>query len=55
MGVIATPARTSDRDILITRMFDAPRELVFDAWTDPPSSRGGTLRTAARSGSARSM
>ena len=26
--------RASDRQIVITRDFDAPRELVFDAWTD---------------------
>jgi uncharacterized protein YndB with AHSA1/START domain len=26
---------TSDREIVITRVFDAPRELVFEAWTDP--------------------
>jgi uncharacterized protein YndB with AHSA1/START domain len=26
---------TSDREIVITRLLDAPRELVFDAWTDP--------------------
>ena len=26
---------TSDREIVITRMFDAPRELVFKAYTDP--------------------
>jgi uncharacterized protein YndB with AHSA1/START domain len=26
---------TADRDIGITRVFDAPRELVFDVWTDP--------------------
>lgn len=25
----------SERDITITRTFDAPRELVFAAWTDP--------------------
>ncbi len=24
-----------NREIVITRVFDAPRELVFDAWTDP--------------------
>lgn len=24
-----------DREIVITRVFDAPRELVWDAWTDP--------------------
>jgi uncharacterized protein YndB with AHSA1/START domain len=26
---------TSDREIVITRVFDAPRELVFQVWTDP--------------------
>lgn len=25
----------TDRDLVITRIFDAPRELVFQAWTDP--------------------
>jgi uncharacterized protein YndB with AHSA1/START domain len=26
---------TADREIVISRVFDAPRELVFDAWTNP--------------------
>jgi len=26
---------TSDREITVTRVFDAPRELVFAMWTDP--------------------
>ncbi len=26
---------TSDREIVVTRVFDAPRALVFKAWTDP--------------------
>lgn len=26
---------TADREIVITRVFDAPRELVFGAWTQP--------------------
>jgi uncharacterized protein YndB with AHSA1/START domain len=26
---------TSDREIVITRLFDAPQELVYEAWTDP--------------------
>ncbi len=26
---------TADREIVITRVFDAPRELVFRAWTEP--------------------
>lgn len=25
----------ADREIVITRVFDAPRELVWNAWTDP--------------------
>jgi len=29
------PAAAPDREIVITRVFDAPRELVFEAWTDP--------------------
>jgi uncharacterized protein YndB with AHSA1/START domain len=29
------PAGISDREIIISRLFDAPRELVFDAWADP--------------------
>jgi len=24
-----------DRELVITRVFDAPRELIWDAWTDP--------------------
>ncbi len=28
-------ARTADREIVFTRFFDAPRALVFAAWTDP--------------------
>lgn len=30
-----TPVQAADRQITITRVFDAPRELVFKAWTDP--------------------
>jgi uncharacterized protein YndB with AHSA1/START domain len=26
---------TTDQEVLITRIFDAPREQVFKAWTDP--------------------
>ena len=29
------PDRTATDDVLITRVFDAPRERVFKAWTDP--------------------
>ncbi len=29
-----TSARSAERDLVITRVFDAPRELVFRAWTE---------------------
>lgn len=36
MAVRSEPVTdTSDREIVTTRVFDAPRELVFSAWTDP--------------------
>ena len=28
-------AAAADQEVLVTRIFDAPRERVFDAWTDP--------------------
>jgi uncharacterized protein YndB with AHSA1/START domain len=31
----STPAAAADQEVLITRIFDAPRERVFRAWTDP--------------------
>jgi uncharacterized protein YndB with AHSA1/START domain len=30
-----TAVHTEEQEITITRVFDAPRELVFKAWTDP--------------------
>jgi uncharacterized protein YndB with AHSA1/START domain len=48
-----TVERKSEREIVVTRMFDAPARLVFDAWTKPelfrrwwvPKSMGMTLRS----------
>jgi uncharacterized protein YndB with AHSA1/START domain len=31
----STPVAAADQQVLITRIFDAPREQVFRAWTDP--------------------
>jgi uncharacterized protein YndB with AHSA1/START domain len=31
----STPAAAADQEVRITRVFDAPRERVFRAWTDP--------------------
>ena len=31
----STRATAADQEVLITRIFDAPRERVFKAWTDP--------------------
>jgi uncharacterized protein YndB with AHSA1/START domain len=46
-----TVERRSDRELVVTRAFDAPARIVFDAWTKPdllkrwwaPRSRGVTL------------
>ena len=34
-GSALTVTTPSDREILMTRLFAAPRPLVFEAWTDP--------------------
>jgi len=34
MSTKPNPSDTSDREVVISRIFNAPRELVFDAWTD---------------------
>jgi uncharacterized protein YndB with AHSA1/START domain len=31
----STPAAAANQEVMITRIFDAPRERVFRAWTDP--------------------
>ena len=48
-----TVERTSDREIVVTRMFNGPAHLVFEAWTKPelfkqwwlPKSMGMTLHS----------
>jgi len=48
---LTTVERTSGREVVVTRSFDAPRHLVFQAWSDPelfkrwwvPASMGMTL------------
>jgi uncharacterized protein YndB with AHSA1/START domain len=32
---MSKPAAAPNHDLVLTRVFDAPRELVFQAWTDP--------------------
>ena len=50
---VTTP---SDREIRMTRVFDAPRELLFEAWTTPQLvSRWLLGRPAGRCRSARSI
>jgi uncharacterized protein YndB with AHSA1/START domain len=45
-------SKRSEREIVVSRIFDAPRELIFDAWTDPQhigrwwGPRGFTTTTA---------
>jgi uncharacterized protein YndB with AHSA1/START domain len=48
-----TVTKTSDREVVVTRTFDAPARLVFEAWSKPalfkqwwvPRSMGMTLRS----------
>src|ERR1700674_4219468 len=35
MAPESAPADTSDREIVVARVLDAPRALVFKMWTDP--------------------
>jgi uncharacterized protein YndB with AHSA1/START domain len=35
MATAARAAPFAERELIITRVFNAPRELVFKAWTDP--------------------
>ena len=50
-----TVERTSERDVVVTRTFDAPARIVFEAWTRPelfmrwwlPKSLGMSLRSCA--------
>ena len=37
-----------DREIAATRIFDAPRNLVFKMWTDRSTSRIGGARKVSR-------
>jgi uncharacterized protein YndB with AHSA1/START domain len=37
---MSEPVATADEQVLITRVFDAPREEVFAAWTDPDQVAG---------------
>src|SRR5271166_4349847 len=34
-AIIGAASTLVDRELVITRIFDAPRELVFKAWTEP--------------------
>src|SRR5687768_13172306 len=34
-GSVTTFTTPSDREVAMTRVFDAPRRLVFEAWTSP--------------------
>jgi hypothetical protein len=44
----AEVTQPTDERILITREFDAPRHLVYRAWTEPGSSSAGGAGSAAR-------
>ena len=39
MAQFADMGRPAERELVIERVFNAPRELVFQAWTDPEHAR----------------
>ncbi|MGB3412092.1 MAG: SRPBCC domain-containing protein [Microthrixaceae bacterium] len=53
MKNVTTVERKSDREVVVTRSFDAPADLVFEAWSRPelfkrwwiPKSMGMTLQS----------
>lgn len=53
MKNVTTVERRSDREVVVTRSFDAPARLVFEAWSNPelferwwvPKSMGMNLRS----------
>lgn len=34
MGARTSPERSAEHELLLTRVFDAPPQLVFQAWTE---------------------
>ena len=48
MSASSSPAADlSQRELTIARIFDAPRELLFKAWTDPKQVDSGGVRRAS--------
>lgn len=39
MSLQDSPLSLSERELVVTRLFDAPRDLVFKLWTDPAHAR----------------
>ena len=58
-----TVERASDRELVVTRMFNAPAHMVFDAWTNPellkrwwrPSPRRVAFRVRVRPARGRNL
>ena len=40
-----TVERKSERELVVTRTFNGPAHIVFDAWTNPNCSSGGGHRS----------
>ena len=40
-----TVERKSERELVVTRTFDGPARIVFEAWTRPELSSGGGCRS----------
>ena len=48
MKAASDASAPSDRELLITRVFDAPRELVWKAWTDPHLATAAARKPPSR-------
>ena len=47
MNAATLSNKFDERELTITRVFDAPRALVFKVWTDPKHWRNGGVRRAS--------
>jgi hypothetical protein len=43
-----TTTATENRDLVLTRIIDEPREKVFKAWTDPRCLKNGSRQCLGR-------
>ncbi len=55
MATTDKPTTTADRELVLNRIIDAPREKVFKAWTDPALINSGSRLCPGRPPSRKPM